>query len=171
MLNTVFHMLSPVRNCIGCSCTCSSSQMDCILSFLCFWCVVHNTTNLSLPLPPSFPPTLFFVLLPFLSFVHFQLFDVVVRYDTLRNVINSGTRNLKSIVLTAVLAVILIFLYSIFGYVFFPDDFLLPTNPRESIEALNTCDGQWSTVRELCHVMYMYCSLGRMEVHVCVVSK
>ena len=82
---------------------------------------------------PSFPTS--FLLFPLSSFLShlppFQLFDVVVRYETLRNVINSGTRNLKSILLTAVLAVILIFLYSIIGYVFFPDDFLMPTNPRD----------------------------------------
>ena len=81
----------------------------------------------------SFPSTL----------LSMQLFDIVVRYDTLRNVINSVTRNLKSIVLTAILALILIFLYSIFGYVFFPDDFLLPTHPKEAIEYTCSDDGEW----------------------------
>jgi len=57
------------------------------------------------------------------------LFDVVMRYDTLQNVIKSVFRNFKSIVLTFGLAVILIYLYSILGYVFFPNDFMMPTNP------------------------------------------
>ena len=98
------------------------------------------STPLLSPLNPSplhsrlsFPSTL----------LSMQLFDIVVRYDTLRNVINSVTRNLKSIVLTAILALILIFLYSIFGYVFFPDDFLLPTHPKEAIEYTCSDDGEW----------------------------
>lgn len=80
--------------------------------------------------PPS-PHTLS----PPLTLSPLQLFDVVVRYDTLRNVINSVTRNLKSILLTAILALILIFLYSIFGYIFFPNDFLMPTNPQDAIQS------------------------------------
>lgn len=40
------------------------------------------------------------------------------------NVIQSVTRNGRSILLTAVLAVILIYLFSIIGFVFFRDDFL-----------------------------------------------
>lgn len=59
------------------------------------------------------------------------LFDVVMRYDTLRNVIRSVTKNIQSILLTTLLAVILIYLYSIIGYLLFPDDFLLPTNPKD----------------------------------------
>lgn len=41
------------------------------------------------------------------------------------NVIKSVTRNGRSIVLTAVLALILVYLFSIVGYIFFKDDFLL----------------------------------------------
>ena len=52
-----------------------------------------------------------------------------MRYDTLQNVIKSVFRNFKSIVLTFGLAVTLIYLYSILGYVFFPNDFMMPTNP------------------------------------------
>ena len=39
--------------------------------------------------------------------------------------IKSVTRNGRSIVLTAVLALILVYLFSIVGYIFFKDDFIL----------------------------------------------
>ncbi|XP_078597703.1 inositol 1,4,5-trisphosphate receptor-like isoform X8 [Branchiostoma floridae x Branchiostoma japonicum] len=57
------------------------------------------------------------------------LLDVVYREETLLNVIRSVTRNGRSIVLTAVLAVILIYLFSIIGYLFFEDDFLVDVDP------------------------------------------
>ena len=47
------------------------------------------------------------------------------REETLLNVIKSVTRNGRSIVLTAVLALILVYLFSIVGYIFFKDDFIL----------------------------------------------
>lgn len=50
---------------------------------------------------------------------------MVYREETLVNVIRSVTRNGRSIVLTAVLALILVYLFSIIGYMFFRDDFLL----------------------------------------------
>jgi inositol 1,4,5-triphosphate receptor type 1 len=55
----------------------------------------------------------------------FQLFDVVYREETLLNVIRSVTRNGRSIILTAVLAMILVYMFSIVGYMFFKDDFLV----------------------------------------------
>lgn len=55
----------------------------------------------------------------------FQLFDVVYREETLLNVIRSVTRNGRSIILTAVLAMILVYMFSIIGYMFFKDDFLV----------------------------------------------
>ena len=54
-----------------------------------------------------------------------QLFDVVYREETLLNVIRSVTRNGRSIILTAVLALILVYMFSIIGYIFFKDDFLV----------------------------------------------
>jgi inositol 1,4,5-triphosphate receptor type 1 len=53
------------------------------------------------------------------------MLDVVYREETLLNVIKSVTRNGRSIILTAVLAVILIYLFSIIGYIFFKDDFIM----------------------------------------------
>lgn len=65
-------------------------------------------------------------------FLSLQLFDVVYREETLVNVIRSVTRNGRSIVLTAVLALILVYLFSIIGYIFFKDDFLVEVDADES---------------------------------------
>lgn len=53
---------------------------------------------------------------------------MVYREETLLNVIRSVTRNGRSIILTAVLALILVYMFSIIGYVFFKDDFLVPVD-------------------------------------------
>lgn len=64
-----------------------------------------------------------------------QLFDLVYREETLLNVIKSVTRNGRSIILTAVLALILVYLFSIVGYLFFKDDFILEVDklPNETL--------------------------------------
>ena len=67
------------------------------------------------------PSLSWFVYLPATS----QLFDIARRYDTLLNVIRSLTKNIQSIFLTAMLALILIYMFSIIGYVFFNDDFVM----------------------------------------------
>ncbi|EFX60984.1 hypothetical protein DAPPUDRAFT_122660 [Daphnia pulex] len=54
------------------------------------------------------------------------LFDVVYREETLLNVIRSVTRNGRSIVLTAVLALILVYMFSIIGYSSFMSLFHVP---------------------------------------------
>lgn len=71
----------------------------------------------------------------------FQLFDVVYREETLLNVIRSVTRNGRSIIFTAVLALILVYLFSIIGYVFFKDDFLVPVDD----ELATSSDGEGCT--------------------------
>ena len=48
----------------------------------------------------------------------------------------SVTKNIQSILLTAVLAIILIYLYAIVGYVLFPEDFMIATNPLEHFTEL-----------------------------------
>lgn len=53
---------------------------------------------------------------------------MVYREETLLNVIRSVTRNGRSIILTAVLAIILVYMFSIIGYIFFKDDFLVPVD-------------------------------------------
>jgi inositol 1,4,5-triphosphate receptor type 1 len=61
------------------------------------------------------------------------LLDIVYREETLLNVIRSVTKNGRSILLTAVLAVILIYLFSIVGFIFFKDDFVLEVDALDTI--------------------------------------
>ncbi|XP_056104548.1 inositol 1,4,5-trisphosphate receptor type 1 isoform X3 [Rhinichthys klamathensis goyatoka] len=75
------------------------------------------------------------------AFVHvffysLLLFDLIYREETLLNVIKSVTRNGRSIVLTAVLALILVYLFSIVGYIIFKDDFILNVDriPNKTLE-------------------------------------
>ncbi|XP_076123823.1 inositol 1,4,5-trisphosphate-gated calcium channel ITPR1 isoform X2 [Alosa pseudoharengus] len=70
-------------------------------------------------------------------FYSLLLFDLVYREETLLNVIKSVTRNGRSIVLTAVLALILVYLFSIVGYIFFKDDFILSVDriPNKTLES------------------------------------
>uniref|UniRef100_A0A8C7FLI9 Inositol 1,4,5-trisphosphate receptor n=1 Tax=Oncorhynchus kisutch TaxID=8019 RepID=A0A8C7FLI9_ONCKI len=70
-------------------------------------------------------------------FYSLLLFDLVYREETLLNVIKSVTRNGRSILLTAVLALILVYLFSIVGYIFFQDDFLLNIDriPNKTLES------------------------------------
>ncbi|CAH2060564.1 unnamed protein product, partial [Iphiclides podalirius] len=53
------------------------------------------------------------------------LLDIVYREETLLNVMRSVTRNGRSILLTAVLALVLVYMFSIVGYMFFRDHFLV----------------------------------------------
>ncbi|XP_022655647.1 inositol 1,4,5-trisphosphate receptor type 1-like isoform X5 [Varroa destructor] len=61
------------------------------------------------------------------------LLDVVYQEETLLNVIKSATRNGRSILLTAVLALILVYLFSIVAFLWFRDDFLIEVdNPQDN---------------------------------------
>jgi inositol 1,4,5-triphosphate receptor type 1 len=67
-----------------------------------------------------------------------QLLNVVYQEETLRNVIRSVTRNGRSIILTAILALILVYLFSIIGYIFFRDDFLMEVDSSYALDELPT---------------------------------
>uniref|UniRef100_A0A8C4I7X7 Inositol 1,4,5-trisphosphate receptor n=1 Tax=Dicentrarchus labrax TaxID=13489 RepID=A0A8C4I7X7_DICLA len=58
-------------------------------------------------------------------FYSLMLFDLLIREETLLNVIKSVTRNGRSIILTAVLAIFLVYFFSIIGFLFLKDDFRL----------------------------------------------
>ena len=68
-------------------------------------------------------------------FYSILLLNVVYQEETLKNVIRSVTRNGRSIIMTALLAVILIYLFSIIGYLFFRDDFLLEVEEPSSYDS------------------------------------
>nr|CAI5851385.1 unnamed protein product [Callosobruchus analis] len=63
------------------------------------------------------------------------LFDVLYREETLLNVIRSVTRNGRSIILTAVLALILVYMFSIIGYMFFKNDFIVNVQKKTEDKA------------------------------------
>uniref|UniRef100_A0A673C154 Inositol 1,4,5-trisphosphate receptor n=1 Tax=Sphaeramia orbicularis TaxID=375764 RepID=A0A673C154_9TELE len=78
-------------------------------------------------------------------FYSLLLFDLVYREETLLNVIKSVTRNGRSIVLTAVLALILVYLFSIVGYIFFKDDFILAVDriPNKTLGMMKPRSNEW----------------------------
>ncbi|CAL9704136.1 unnamed protein product [Knipowitschia caucasica] len=78
-------------------------------------------------------------------FYSLLLFDLVYREETLLNVIKSVTRNGRSIVLTAVLALILVYLFSIVGYIFFKDDFILEVDrlPNTTLKSGGSLTGEF----------------------------
>jgi hypothetical protein len=78
------------------------------------------------------------------------LFDIVVREETLKNVIRSVTRNGKSILLTALFALILVYLFSIAGFLYLRE--VCRSNPGSSI--FSGCTNRFpshSTVAFLTH--------------------
>lgn len=66
--------------------------------------------------------------------------NVIYQEETLRNVIRSVTRNGRSIILTAILALILVYLFSIIGFLFFRDDFLLEVDSTAPLKLGNDGD-------------------------------
>uniref|UniRef100_A0A8B9GL60 Inositol 1,4,5-trisphosphate receptor n=1 Tax=Amazona collaria TaxID=241587 RepID=A0A8B9GL60_9PSIT len=78
-------------------------------------------------------------------FYSFLLFDLVYREETLLNVIKSVTRNGRSIILTAVLALILVYLFSIIGFLFLKDDFIMEVDRlkiRTPVAGIPVCSAQ-----------------------------
>uniref|UniRef100_A0A665X7U5 Inositol 1,4,5-trisphosphate receptor n=1 Tax=Echeneis naucrates TaxID=173247 RepID=A0A665X7U5_ECHNA len=71
-------------------------------------------------------------------FYSFLLFDLVIREETLLNVIKSVTRNGRSIILTAVLAIFLVYFFSIIGFLFLKDDFRMEVD-RLPAPVTETC--------------------------------
>ncbi|XP_015671005.1 inositol 1,4,5-trisphosphate receptor type 3 [Protobothrops mucrosquamatus] len=71
-------------------------------------------------------------------FYSILLFDLIYREETLFNVIKSVTRNGRSILLTALLALILVYLFSIVGFLFLKDDFIMEVDPLSNIKSKAT---------------------------------
>eukprot|EP01130_Rhizamoeba_saxonica_P009865 TRINITY_DN4025_c0_g7_i1.p1 TRINITY_DN4025_c0_g7~~TRINITY_DN4025_c0_g7_i1.p1 ORF type:complete len:602 (-),score=109.77 TRINITY_DN4025_c0_g7_i1:20-1825(-) len=67
----------------------------------------------------------------------FHLFEIIYRFDLLKKVIKSVTQNGKSILLTAILAFVVIYVYSIFGFLFFRNKFL--TDDGNICDSLAEC--------------------------------
>ncbi|GMT25198.1 hypothetical protein PFISCL1PPCAC_16495, partial [Pristionchus fissidentatus] len=69
------------------------------------------------------------------------LYDIVASDETLRSVISSVTRNWQSIILTALLALFLVYQFSIIGFVFFQKDFRLEVDRLDGGEPLTISSG------------------------------
>lgn len=72
------------------------------------------------------------------------LFEMVKREETLLNVMQSVTKNIRSILFTALLAIILVYLFSIVGFVFFQEDFLIEAEDLPSAPSASCQDGTQS---------------------------
>lgn len=93
---------------------------------------------------------------------------MVYREETLLNVIRSVTRNGRSIIFTAVLALILVYLFSIIGYVFFKDDFLVPVDDEiVSVSGdgviCNELPSDQVTLSKTSDDTQQYCSTDRLQ--------
>ncbi|CAM4581349.1 unnamed protein product [Leuciscus chuanchicus] len=82
-------------------------------------------------------------------FYSILLFDLVRREETLLNVMRSVTKNGRSIFLTAVLAIILVYLFSIVAFLFFKDDFLMEVDRLPSLKRPNVKESM-SCLSESC---------------------
>nr|pir hypothetical protein F33D4.2a - Caenorhabditis elegans [Caenorhabditis elegans] len=69
------------------------------------------------------------------------LFDIIFTEETLQNVIASVTRNYQSIVWTGLLALILLYFFSILGFLYFRHDFYLEVDPVENDSSATISSG------------------------------
>ena len=83
-------------------------------------------------------------------FLSVLLFDVINREETLLNVINSVTKNFRSIFFTTFLAIILVYLFSIVGFVFFQDDFIIEAEGLVEGSSIEHCDEPQSHMLPAC---------------------
>ncbi|CAF1170496.1 unnamed protein product [Adineta ricciae] len=90
----------------------------------------ENLTNFQLVYHMGYLALCVFGLCVHEFFYSLLLLDVVYREDTLWNVIQCVVRNAKSVILTAVFAVIIIYLFAICGYLFIQDDFLMEVKTK-----------------------------------------
>ncbi|XP_068125479.1 inositol 1,4,5-trisphosphate-gated calcium channel ITPR3 isoform X2 [Hyperolius riggenbachi] len=93
-------------------------------------------------------------------FYSILLFDLIYREETLFNVIKSVTRNGRSILLTALLALILVYLFSIVGFLFLKDDFImevdhLPKAPNTMAQSVGS-----NSYGEYCSKDQVDCTAG-----------
>ncbi|KAK4470965.1 hypothetical protein MN116_006470 [Schistosoma mekongi] len=75
------------------------------------------------------------------------LLDVVTREETLLNVVRSVTKNGRSIFLTGILALIIIYLYAIVGYAYFQNDFTIEIDADNVNETLDSAERRCDSLR------------------------
>ncbi|CAH8570449.1 unnamed protein product [Schistosoma intercalatum] len=80
-------------------------------------------------------------------FYSLVLLDVITREETLLNVVRSVTKNGRSIFLTGILALIIIYLYSIIGYAYFQNDFTIEIDVTNDNEAVDSTERRCDSLR------------------------
>uniref|UniRef100_A0A3P9JMV8 Inositol 1,4,5-trisphosphate receptor n=1 Tax=Oryzias latipes TaxID=8090 RepID=A0A3P9JMV8_ORYLA len=92
-------------------------------------------------------------------FYSILLFDLIYREETLFNVIKSVTRNGRSILLTALLALILVYLFSIVGFLCLKEDFIMEVDPLLQIstaaDVVFVCFSEESNLERACDTLLM----------------
>ncbi|XP_072886532.1 inositol 1,4,5-trisphosphate-gated calcium channel ITPR3 isoform X1 [Hemitrygon akajei] len=99
-------------------------------------------------------------------FYSILLFDLIYREETLFNVIKSVTRNGRSILLTAVLALILVYLFSIVGFLFLKDDFILEVDRLPSTTSSGAFEARGIAMKDIlnsCAADDINCSAGTQD--------
>ncbi|XP_069797807.1 inositol 1,4,5-trisphosphate-gated calcium channel ITPR3 isoform X2 [Narcine bancroftii] len=99
-------------------------------------------------------------------FYSILLFDLIYREETLFNVIKSVTRNGRSILLTAVLALILVYLFSIVGFLFLKDDFILEVDRLPNSKPSGPFEVQGMAMKDFinsCSADDINCSAGLLD--------
>merc|ERR1719312_604155 len=81
-------------------------------------------------------------------FYSILLMDIVYHETTLRQAVSSIFSNLRSILFTFILAVVIIYYFAIVGYILLQDDFLIEIAPTHSMGEIDTmkersCDTLW----------------------------
>ncbi|XP_035770462.1 inositol 1,4,5-trisphosphate receptor type 3 [Neolamprologus brichardi] len=110
-------------------------------------------------------------------FYSILLFDLIYREETLLNVINSVTRNGRSILLTALLALILVYLFSIVGFLFLKEDFIMEVDPLAQIAAASQNSEASQDFLKSCSADGVSCTAetnteeeGKRQTHHCIVT-
>ena len=150
-----------IGTCISAVWCCISSHFSCLMYIVTYisavWCCISSLTfllfdvvyrHLHFSCLMLYIVTYISAVWCCISSLTFQLFDVVYREETLLNVIRSVTRNGRSIILTAVLALILVYMFSIIGYMFFKDDFLVSVD-QEMVGKYHSLLSDWCVLIEL----------------------
>ena len=65
-----------------------------------------------------------------------QLVEMIFREETLQNVISAVTGNLRSIIFTFILALILVYFFSIFGFIFFQGKERVTSQDNNTLKSL-----------------------------------
>ena len=81
-------------------------------------------------------------------FYSFLMLFIVKGEETLLNVMKSVTKNAKSILWTAVFAIILVYIFAFVGFIFFRDDFLIDADEIQGIKGTTSAANKYKGISE-----------------------